>query len=178
VVFVAFLRAINLGKVNRVPMGELRVALSDAGFTDVRTHLQSGNVVLESRTRSPEAVASAIERVVADEFRVRTAVMVRTGSALTEVVTANPYARRGVDPRTLHVAFLKKAPTAAAKRALSGRTFGDDQFEIRGTEIYLRYPHGVAGSTMSTPVFEKALGTPGTIRTWGVVTRLAELAQP
>jgi uncharacterized protein (DUF1697 family) len=68
-----------------------------------------------------------------------------------------------------------RRPTAAAKHALAGRTFGDDEFVVRGGEIYLRNPHGVAGSKMNTAVFERELGTPGTVRTWKVVTRLDEL---
>jgi uncharacterized protein (DUF1697 family) len=176
VVFVAFLRAINLGRVNRVPMAGLRDALTDAGFTDVTTHLQSGNVILGSAKRSPTAVATAVEDLVDAEFGVDTVVMVRTAGELTKIAAANPLARRGTDPAMLHVAFLKTRPNAAGKRALAGRTFGDDEFAIRGAEIYLRYPHGVARSTMNTALFEGALGTPGTVRTWKVVTRLRELA--
>ena len=176
VIFVALLRAINLGRVNRVPMPDLRVALEDAGFSNVTTHLQSGNVVLASTKRSPAAVATRIEELVRAEFAVDTDVLVRTGGELAKIARANPLARRGVDPGTLHVAFLKARPTAAAKRALVGRTYGDDEFAVRGAELYLRYPHGVAGSKMSTPVFERALGTRATVRTWKVVTRLDELA--
>jgi uncharacterized protein (DUF1697 family) len=176
--YVAFLRAVNLGKVNRVPMGELRAALDDAGFTDVRTHLQSGNVVLASTKRSAGAVERAVEQLVDREFGVKTDVMVRTAAAFAKLARSNPLAKRGADAAGLHVAFLKRAPSASAKRALGSRSFDDDQYVIRGTEIFLRYPHGVAGSTMNTGVFEKALGTPGTVRTWKVVTRLAELVHP
>jgi uncharacterized protein (DUF1697 family) len=176
VIFVALLRAINLGRVNRVPMRDLRVALTDAGFSDVTTHLQSGNVVLASTKRTPTAVATAVEKLVRAEFGVDTDVIVRTAGALAKIARANPLARRGADPGMLHVAFLKARPTAAAKRALTGRTFGDDEFVVQGAEVYLRYPHGVAGSKMSTPVFEGVLGTRATVRTWKVVTRLEELA--
>ncbi|HEY8217601.1 MAG TPA: DUF1697 domain-containing protein [Acidimicrobiia bacterium] len=176
--YVAFLRAINLGKVNRVPMGDLRAALGEAGFADVRTHLQSGNVVLDTAKRSPSAIERTIEALLRDEFGVSTGVMVRTGAALEKVAKSNPLVKGRVDPRTLHVAFLKKAPTAAAKRAAARQTFGDDEFVIRGSEVYLRYPHGVAGSTMNSAVFQRALGTPATVRTWNVVTRLVELVRP
>jgi len=177
VVYVAFLRAINLGRFNRVPMAELRSALTDAGFGDVATHLQSGNVVLRSAKRSPTAVAKEIERLVEAEFAVDADVMVRTAPELAKIVKGNPLARGRGGPETLHVAFLKSRPPATATRALTGRTFGGDEFVIRGTEIYLRYPNGVAGSKMNTAVFEGALGTPGTVRTWKVVTRLNELAR-
>ena len=176
-VFVALLRAINLGRVNRVPMAELRAALTNAGFGDVVTHLQSGNVVLRSAKRSPKAVADQIEEMVAAEFGVHAEVMVRTADQLAKIVRANPLARERIGPETLHVAFLKSRPVAAATRGLAGQTFGDDEFVIRGTEIYLRYPNGVAGSKMNTALFEGALGTPGTVRTWKVVTRLNDLAR-
>jgi uncharacterized protein (DUF1697 family) len=176
VIFVAFLRAINLVRANRVPMGDLRVALSDAGFTDVVTHLQSGNVVLGSTKRSPAAVATAVEQLVSAEFGVDIHVMARTAGELAKIAAKNPLAPRPADSAGLHVAFLKARPGAAAKRAFSERTFGDDEFVIRDTEVYLRYPHGVAASKMNTALFQGGLGTPATVRTWKVVTRLDELA--
>jgi uncharacterized protein (DUF1697 family) len=176
VIFVAFLRAINLGRVNRVPMGDLRVALTDAGFTDVATHLQSGNVVLGSTKRSPSAVATAVQQLVSAEFAVDIDVMVRTAGDLAKIAAKHPLAPRHADAGALHVAFLKARPGTAARRAFSGRTFGDDEFVIRDTEVYLRYPHGVAASKMNTALFEGGLGTPATVRTWKVVTRLDEIA--
>lgn len=110
------------------------------------------------------------------EFGVDIEVMVRTGGELAKIATANPLARRGVDHGTLHVAFLKTRPVSAARRAFAGCEFGDDEFVIRGAEVYLRYPHGVAGSTMNTAIFEGGLGTPATVRTWKVVARVNELA--
>src|SRR5215211_9366876 len=92
VIFVALLRAINLGRVNRVPMGDLRVALTDAGFTEVVTHLQSGNVVLGSTKRSPTAVATAVERLVSAEFGVDIDVIVRTAADLAKIAATNPLA--------------------------------------------------------------------------------------
>ena len=175
-IFVALLRAINLGRVNRVPMGDLRVALTDAGFTDVVTHLQSGNVILGSTKRSPAGVANAVERLVETEFGVDTDVVVRTAGELAKAAGKHPLDKRGKDSAVLHVAFLKTRPAAAAKRAFSGRTFGDDEFVIRDTEVYLRYPHGVAASKMNTTLVQGGLGMPATVRTWKVVTRVNELA--
>lgn len=174
-IFVALLRAINLGRVNRVPMGDLRVALTDVGFTDVVTHLQSGNVVLGSTKRSPAAVATSVERLVAREFGVDTDIVVRTAGEFAKVASKHPLARRGKDSAVLHVAFLKTRPPTAAKRAFAERTFGADEFVIRNTEVYLRYPQGVAASKMNTALFQGGLGTPATVRTWKVVTRLNEL---
>jgi uncharacterized protein (DUF1697 family) len=176
VIYVAFLRAVNLGRVNRVPMGDLRDALADVGFTDVATHLQSGNVILGSAKRSPTAVATAVERLVSAEFGVDIDVVARTAGELAKIAAKNPLAPRPKDSAGLHVAFLKARPGAAARRAFNERTFGDDEFVIRDTEVYLRYPHGVAASEMNPALIESGLGTPATVRTWKVVTRLDELA--
>jgi len=177
--FVAFLRAVNLGTQRRVAMGQLRTALTDAGYRDVATHLQSGNVVLSSRASRPDSVARSVEKVLAAEFDLDVDVMVRTTSELAKITRTNPFLRAGsrADPASLHVAFLKARPSAAAARAISGHDFGRDEFVVRGSELYLKYPNGVARSKMNTGFFERALGTRATVRTWKVVMRLRELAR-
>jgi uncharacterized protein (DUF1697 family) len=143
----------------------------------VTTHLQSGNVVLTGRARAPDSVTKAVEKVLRTEFGLDVDVMVRTASELAKVVKANPLLGSRVSPAVLHVAFLKTRPSPAAVRAIAGQRFGRDEFLVRGTEIYLKYPNGVARSKMSTSFFERALGTPVTVRTWRVVTRLEELTR-
>jgi uncharacterized protein (DUF1697 family) len=176
-VFVAFLRAINLGKQRRVPMAQLRTLLAAAGYDDVTTHLQSGNVVLAGRARGARSVETSIEEMLRAEFGFDVDVMVRTAGELAKVVKTNPLLGPRVSAATLHVAFLKSRPTTAAVRALAGHESGRDEFVLRGREIYLKYPNGVAGSKMSAPVFERALETRATVRTWRVVTRLRELSE-
>jgi uncharacterized protein (DUF1697 family) len=175
--FAAFLRAINLGSQRRVPMADLRAVLSDAGYTEVNTHLQSGNVVLSTRSRSSAAVERALEEHVTGAFGFEVAVMVRTNDQLAKVTENNPFLQRGGDAAGLHVAFLKQRPSAAAARAVAGLEFGRDEFVLRGAELYLRYPDGVARSKMSPPLFERTLGTPATVRTWKVVAKVAELSR-
>ena len=175
--FAAFLRAINLGSRRRVPMAELRALLSDAGYTEVSTHLQSGNVVLSTRSRSSGAVERALEELLTGAFGFEVAVMVRTSGQLAKVTENNPLLRRGGDTTGLHVAFLKQRPSAAAARALAGLERGRDELALRGEELYLRYPDGVARSKMSPPLFERTLGVPATVRTWKVVAKVAELSR-
>jgi uncharacterized protein (DUF1697 family) len=174
--FVAFLRAINLGKQRRVPMAELRATLANAGYTEVSTYLQSGNAVFSSRARTPDAVERALEKAVTRDFGIAVDVVVRTAIDLAKIARSNPLLKGGGDAANLHVAFLKSRPPAAAARALAGHERGRDEFVLRGSELYLRYPDGVARSRMSTPVFERTLATPATVRTWKVVTKLAELS--
>jgi uncharacterized protein (DUF1697 family) len=176
-VFVALLRAINLGSQRRVGMADLRAALEDAGYDRVATHLQSGNVVLTHGSRKPGAVATSIEKILQADFSLEVDVMVRAAAELTKITRSNPWRGSRSNSAAVHVAFLKSKPSTAAARAVSGDDFGRDEFVLRGTEIYLRYASGVTqGSTMSGGYFERALGTRSTTRTWKVVTKLQELA--
>jgi len=176
-VFVAFLRAINLGNQRRVGMADLRAALDDAGYDRVATHLQSGNVVLAHRSRKPAAVATSVEKILRADFGLEVDVMVRTAAELTKITRANPWLRSCAGPVTVQIAFLKSKPSVAAVRAVGADDFGPDEFVVRGTEIYLRYASGVTqGSKMSSGYFERALSVRATARTWNVVTKLEELA--
>jgi uncharacterized protein (DUF1697 family) len=175
-VFVALLRGINVGKSRRVAMADLRAVLEEAGYPDITTHLQSGNVVLETRTRQAGAVEQAIEKALRKKLDLEIDVVVRTASQLAKVMKSNPFLERRVDPATLLVGFLKAKPKAADARALARTDFGGDEFVLRGTELYLRYPKGYGRSKMNGAYFERALRIPITVRNWKVVTKLTELA--
>jgi uncharacterized protein (DUF1697 family) len=175
-VLVALLRGINVGKHRRVAMADLRAVLGEAGYTDVKTHLQSGNVLLGTRERRSQVVEQSIEKTLKAELDLEIDVIVRTASELAKVSKNNPFLVSGSDPATLHVAFLKSRPTAAAARALTGADFGRDEFLLRAAELYLRFPDGYGRSKMTAAFFERALRVPITVRNWNVVTKLAELA--
>jgi uncharacterized protein (DUF1697 family) len=175
-VFVGLLRGINVGRHRRVAMTDVRAALAEAGYDDVTTHLQSGNLIVASGARRPETIERSIGEALQTALGLEVDVIVRTASGLAKIARDNPLLGRDVDPQTLHVAFLKARPTATAARALTGADFGREEFVLRGAEIYLRYPNGLGRSKMTTAFFERALHTPATVRNWKVVTTLVELA--
>ena len=117
--WVALLRAVNLGARNKVPMPRLREALSEAGFTAVRTYVNSGNVVLDATLRSPARVGRAVHDVIAAEFGVDTPVIVRTGRQLAAVLDWNPFPAAAADhPKLVAVLHLSAEPAAAAVEQL------------------------------------------------------------
>ena len=175
--FVAFLRAINLAGRRKVPMADLRAVLADAGYGDVTTHLQTGNVVLQSNLRSAKTIARDLEAALGTAFDFDIDVMVRTAGETAKIVQGNPFVRRGVDPSTLAVGFLKARPAAAASRRLDGADFAPEEFALSRSELYLRYPNGLGRAKMSGAYLERALATPATLRNWSVVTKLAELSR-
>jgi uncharacterized protein (DUF1697 family) len=172
--WVALLRAINLGAHNKVPMAGLRDVFAEAGASNVRTYIQSGNVVFTAPTSSRTALARKLERAVDDAFGVSAAVVLRTFGELQGVVDSHPFGR---DTATTMVAFLAKKPAAAKVRAVRALDVAPDEVELVGTDVYLRYPNGVQGATLTGARLEKELGVAATARNWRTVTRLAEMTR-
>jgi uncharacterized protein (DUF1697 family) len=169
------LRGINLGSRNRVAMPKLRSALEDAGFEDVRTYLQSGNVVLSSKG-SVAKVARDCERVIADAFGLEIPVVVRTRNQLAQVVKGNPLKSVAKNPKRYQVSFLEKEPTAALVGKLEEVAAPTERIVAEGREIYAWHPEGVARSKLWAALAGKGLGITATARNWTTVTKLLELA--
>jgi uncharacterized protein (DUF1697 family) len=177
-VYVAFLRAINVGTHNRIAMADLRRALDDAGVGPVQTHLQTGNVVLTSRRRSAAGAEEEVEGALRDALGLDVVTMARTPAALAELAREHPLDAPGTGPKALHVGLLKAEPAEAAARRLDGADFGQDHFELRGRELFLCYPDGMGRSKMTGAFFEKALGVPMTVRSVNVLRHMAGMAPP
>src|SRR4051812_43577890 len=174
--FVALLRGINVGKHRRVAMADVRAATIEAGYEDVTSYLQSGNLIFESRGHASAAVGSALEHAFRTTLQLDIDVIVRSASQLARIVAKNPLFDAKLDPKFMHVAFLKQKPGVGVARAVKDVAFGRDEFVLQGAELYFRYPDGSGQSKMSAAYFEKKLGTPATARNWRVVTALATLA--
>jgi uncharacterized protein (DUF1697 family) len=172
--YAALLRAVNLVKRNRIAMADLRAILTELGYADVKTHLQSGNAVFTS-----DLPAAALERhiaaALAEQAGLRCAVMVRTGAELAAVLAANPLGHEPEKPSWFFVSFLAAEPQPAAAAALTALDVGPDQAWIIGREAYLWCPTGPLDSKLGGPFVEKRLGVAGTARNWNTVSRLADL---
>ena len=169
------LRGINLGSRNRIAMPALREAFAEAGFGDVKTYLQSGNVVLTSR-KSPEKVAREVERLIADRFGLDIDVVVRTRAELAGVVRRNPLGDVAKDPKRYQVSFLTAKPDPKVVRKLEALAAGGERLVASGRELYAWHPKGVARSKLWAALAGRGLGVTATARNWTTVTKLLELA--
>ncbi|HKV67372.1 MAG TPA: DUF1697 domain-containing protein [Gaiellales bacterium] len=173
---IVLLRGINLGPRNRVAMPELRKLLESAGFDGVRTYVQSGNIVLDTR-RKPESTATACEKLIAAELGLEIPAVVRTRDELAEVVRRNPLAGVVDDPKRYQVSFLDGKPDPKAIEKLSAAAVDGERLEAVGREIYAWHPHGIARSKMWAALAGKGLGVKATARNWTTVTTLLEMAE-
>jgi uncharacterized protein (DUF1697 family) len=173
---VALLRGINVGGKNKLAMRELAGLFTKAGCTDVRTYIQSGNVIFNATSRVAESIAKLIETGVARRFGIRAPVITRSADELRVVVEGNPFLEMGADETALHVAFLAHRPEPREVAALDTNRSPPDAFVVRGREVYLNLPNGVARSRLTNAYFDSKLGTTSTQRNWRTVRKLLELA--
>ena len=171
---IALLRGINLASRNRVSMPDLRTALGAAGYEDVATLVQSGNIVLTS-SKKPKTLEREISELVLDEFGVTAATVVRTRDELAEVIERNPMPDGPSTPKLFQVTFFSVEPDAARVAQLLEQDFGEERIAVVGREAYAWHPGGIHKSKLAREL-GKGLRGDGTARNWNTVTKLLELA--
>lgn len=156
-------------------MPDLRELLGEAGFGDVRTYVQSGNVVLSSRA-APAKVGAEAERLIAERFGFDVDVIVRTAEELAEVVARNPLADVAVDPKRYQVSFLEAEPDADVLERIAAVKAEPERLVAIGRELYAWHPDGIGRSKLWTKLASTGLGVRATARNWTTVTTLLEMA--
>jgi uncharacterized protein (DUF1697 family) len=172
---VALLRGINLGPNRRIAMPALRELLSGGGFEDVRTYVQSGNVLFGTDA-PPEAVAREVERLIADRFGFDVDVVVRTQDELASVVALNPLGDVAVNPKRYQVTFLASRLPPEVAASLESLRVDPERLVIAGRELYTWHPDGVARSKLWARTADRRLGVVATARNWTTVTTLLAMA--
>lgn len=174
--YVALLRAVNLGGSTHLDMGDLRRRLTESGFEDVRTLLQSGNIALRTRTERRGTIERRIEAVLARSFELRTDCFVRTAPEWRQVIDSNPFPREAEeDPGHTTVLVLKHAAPPSAWKGLEAIVPRREIVRGRSDHGYVVYPDGLGRSRLTLARIERALGTRGTIRNWNTVAKLGSL---
>jgi uncharacterized protein (DUF1697 family) len=174
-VHIALLRGINVGAHNRIPMAELRKLLSSLGYSDARTLVQSGNIVLGADT-TPDHLARELQQEIAGEFGVDTPVLVRTREELAAVVALDPLGDVADRPKLYQVSFLSAEPDTEAIQKIEATDVTPERFVHVGREIYAWHPEGIQRSKLARLLSDKHLGVTATARNWNTTTKLLEMA--
>jgi uncharacterized protein (DUF1697 family) len=168
--WVALLRGVNVGGHGRVPMPQLRELFESLGFEDVRTLIQSGNVIFRA-TSAPSA--PALEAAVAERFQVTSPVVLRTSAQLAKVIDDDPFV--GSERAHVHVGFMVRPVEHESIAALEVDQFAPERIAASGGEVYFLLPAGLGNSKLASYVARK-LGNQMTVRNWNTVTKLVDLA--
>jgi uncharacterized protein (DUF1697 family) len=169
---VALLRGINVAGKNLLPMKDLVTLFEKAGCADVRSYIQSGNLVFEAPAAVLRRLPAAVSKAIADRFQLTVPVVLRSAAELEAVIAAAPFP----DVDTLHVAFLADWPDAGDVAGLDAKRSAPDRFVVKGREIYLHCPNGIGRSKLTNQWFDSRLRTVSTLRNWRTVLKLRELA--
>lgn len=175
-VYIALLRGINVGGKNRLPMKDLATMFVNVGSEAVRTYIQSGNVLFRADPKVAEEIPTLIRASIQREFGYEIPVVTRGAADLEAVVHANPFVRAGAATDKLHVVFLAHTPDEGQVEGLDPDRSPPDEFTVRGREIYLHCPNGMARSKLTNAYFDSRLSTVSTMRNWKTVRKLIELA--
>ena len=177
-IYLALLRAVNIGSHKQVAMADLRELLASLGFTEGRSLLQSGNLVFRSRARASAQLERLLEAEAEKRLALQTDFFVRPAEEWKEVIANNPFrAEAKRDPGHLVTFCLKDAPDPKDVAALQAAITGPEIVRGKGRQAYIVYPDGIGRSRLTSALIERKLGTRATGRNWNTVLKLGAAAE-
>lgn len=172
--WLALLRGVNVVGANQIAMKALAAAFERAGFRSVRTYIQSGNVIFQSRCRTAAVLQRRIARLLRTEFGFEPQIMVISGEELAAAVRANPFPQADRDHKRLHLYFLAESPEQPDLQSLRRLDAGRERFALEGRVFYLYTPDGFPDSVLRSRV-ERCLRVAATARNWRTANELLKL---
>ncbi len=173
--FVALVRGVNVGGKNLLPMKELIELFLQAACCDVSSYIQSGNILFSATEQQAEEAKNIIPTRIAEQYGFKTSLVLRTKQQLAVAIADNPFLRENVPEQDLHLYFLADYPKAEALQALDPDRYPPDRFTVRGREVYVQLPNGMARTKLTNNYFDTKLKTISTARNWRTVLKLSQL---
>jgi uncharacterized protein (DUF1697 family) len=176
--YIAMLRGINVSGHKPVKMELLRKSFERLKCANVKTYVQSGNVIFEAPRDSIARLQEKIEKQIERDFSISVPVVIRTAQELADIVQRNPFpADPAIDQSKLHVSFLSAPCPDSRSESLGPLAGPGERFQISGREVYLYCPNGYGISKLSNTAIEKKLGVRATTRNWKTTNALLAMAQ-
>jgi uncharacterized protein (DUF1697 family) len=174
--YVGLLRGVNVGGNSQLAMADLRGLVERLGHADVKTLLQSGNVVFGSAHTDADALARELERAIESDLGMSVACLVRDADDLARIMAHNPLGEVATNGSRHFVIFLSGAPDPAKLAEIEPLARPGELIAAGEREIHLWLPQGSHTSRLTQQLFQKRLGvTVATLRNWNTVTKLAAL---
>ena len=174
--YIALLRGINVGGNNKLPMKALTTLLETLGLQQVKTYIQSGNVVFQSERTDNAALAKEITAAIAQAHGFAPQVFLLDAQALAAALAANPFPEGTGEPKSLHLFFLDSMPPQPNLAALEAVKAPNERFALIDQVFYLHAPDGIGRSKLAESV-GKGVGVSITARNWRTVSTIFEMAK-
>lgn len=176
--YIVLLRGINVGGHKKIKMTDLKNLLESFNFKNVKTYLQSGNVVLDDDTMEPAKLVDCIEKIIAENFGFSVKIIIRTVEELKQIIRNNPFTREsGIEADMLYVMLLSERPEASSILFIDVKKEENERFLIVSKEIYLYLPNGAGNTKLNNAIFEKILKTAATSRNWRTINNLLGISE-
>jgi len=173
--YIALLRGINVGGHKKVPMAELRELLSNAGFENVQTYIQSGNVILESPDDNAQNIEDFIQKAIIDYFGFEVSILVRTRQELQAIIDNCPFSEEKM--KDSYFMILHTVPTTNSIESVSHISYPNEEFVITNACIYFYCSIGYGQTKFNMNSFERKLKVKGTSRNYRTMTKLLSLCE-
>ncbi|MCK9441995.1 MAG: DUF1697 domain-containing protein [Methanothrix sp.] len=174
--YIALFRGINVGGKNLLPMNELVVLLEDIGTRNIKTYIQSGNVIFQSAEKNIEQISKRLTVEIKKRHGFEPYVLIFGLDEIEKAMVENPFPEAETDPSRLHLGFLAFTPKSPDLKKLDGLKKESERFHLTDGVFYLHAPEGVGGSKLAASA-EKLLGVPMTDRNWRTVCKIREMAK-
>lgn len=174
--YIALLRGINVGGNNKLPMRDLAALLEGLGLRNVKTYIQSGNVVFQSEGGAAAALSAAITDAIRQSHGFAPYVLILDSAALAAAVAANPFPEGEAEPKSLHLFFMDSVPRAYDADAIERVKAPSERYRLIGQVFYLHAPEGIGRSKLAETV-GRGWGVNITARNWRTVSEVMALAR-
>lgn len=173
--WIALFRGINVVGNNRLPMASLVRHLEGLKLKNIKTYIQSGNVVFDTKSTSLTSLTKSIVAGIEEEHGFAPKLLLLSPDALQQAINDNPFPQAASEPKSLHFFFLEKPPTNANTKALESAKGETESYVLTDRVFYLHAPDGIGRSKLASTA-EKHLGVTATARNLRTVEKLMELA--
>lgn len=171
--YIALLRGINVSGKNKIPMKELRELVSESGYEDIQTYIQSGNILFRSDRADEEIISEEIHEAIKSKYGFDVPVLVLCEEDWIDAFEGNPLIDKEI--KFLYVTFLAESPQEIPTDELEKAKGAGEEYIIKEKLIYLYYPNGYGRTKMDNQLFERKLKVRATTRNWKTVTALREM---
>jgi uncharacterized protein (DUF1697 family) len=173
---IALLRGINIGGRNILPMSELAELLKGLGLQNIKTYIQSGNVVFQSEEIADSELSERIGAAIGRSRGFTPSVLLLRLAELESAISSNPFPEAESQPKTLHLFFLADVPEDPDLNTIESIKRDSERFALKDRVFYLHAPDGVGRSKLAARV-EKSLGVAVTARNWRSVNKIMAIAR-
>ena len=176
--YIALLRGINVGGQKRMKMDALKNAFQEMSFKNVKTYVQSGNVIFDYEPRAIRNLSSEIEEKINETFGFSVKVVVRSEDELISIINNNPYIKEdNIELDKLHVTLFLDIPDSGRVSSLDIKKEENEKFLINSQEVYIYCPNGYGNTKLNNAMFERKLKVAATTRNWKTMNNLLEMSK-